>query len=255
MSLKQNGKDHHTDNLKVKKNWNKPVCLSFVCLSVHLCLSADPVCVSSPTTDQKQICVPSCVKFYSVSVWVWCCFLPPEWTQQGPRDQTPNTFSVGGHGINYWTKSQADQNAMSHTSPTDKTDFQLQHFSDTLTVMILDHLKVWKLRLNIYLVQMLYSLQRAQVWLWDEQKRSGRKVIQVVWVIQSSPKILYTSCKTSQKGGGIEKCQWDIEHPLKEKKWSSKMTQNRERDRERKREIQQRAKDMQNWQRCKTPEK
>lgn len=125
-----------------KKYINQSVCLLSVCLSICVCLLI--LCVSVPRQQIKNRSVFLHVS--SSTLWVFesdaASCLPSE--RNKDTEVKPNTFSVGGHGINYWTKSQADQNAMSHTSQTDKTDFQLQNLSDTLTVMILDHLKVWK---------------------------------------------------------------------------------------------------------------
>lgn len=104
MSLKQNGKDHHTDNLKVKKKKiNQSVCLLSVCLSSCVCLLI--LCVSVPRQQIKNRSVFLHVS--SSTLWVFesdaASCLPSE--RNKDHEIKPNTFSVGGHGINYWTIS------------------------------------------------------------------------------------------------------------------------------------------------------
>lgn len=90
-----------------KKKINQSVCLLSVCLSICVCLLIP--CVSVPRQQIKNRSV-----FLHVSsspLWVFesdaASCLPSE-RNKNPEIK-PNTFSVGGHRINYWTKSQADK--------------------------------------------------------------------------------------------------------------------------------------------------
>lgn len=91
MYFKNNGKSQHTDIQKVLKK-NKPLCLSFVCLSICVCRLCVCVCVS----DQiKNRCV-----FSLVSECLSLKLLPALQVND-IQEIKPNSCSVGGRGINY----------------------------------------------------------------------------------------------------------------------------------------------------------
>lgn len=166
-----------------KKIINQSVCLLSVCLSISVRLLI--LCVSVPPTDQKQICVPSCVEFYSErsSRWDAASCLPSE-CSKNPEIE-PSTLSVGGHGRNYWTKSQADKTQWITRTRLTRQVFSYKMFQTLwpwwvqklLTVRVPEKKGVWKTQAKYTSCPhgMCIVCGALRFELWDEPRRSGRK--------------------------------------------------------------------------------